>query len=40
VNGHLYVVVDANGDGSYTANQDYVVQIINSTGFLTLDDFI
>ena len=38
--GHLYLVVDANGDGNYTANADYLVQIINSTGTLTLDDFI
>jgi autotransporter-associated beta strand protein len=40
VAGHLFVVVDANGDGVYRPNQDYVVQLINSTGFLTLDDFI
>jgi Ca2+-binding RTX toxin-like protein len=38
--GHVYLVVDANGDGSYTANADYVVQLINPTGALTLDDFI
>jgi Ca2+-binding RTX toxin-like protein/subtilisin-like proprotein convertase family protein len=40
VAGHLFVVVDANGDGSYSPDQDYVVQLVNSTGFLTLDDFI
>jgi Ca2+-binding RTX toxin-like protein len=40
VAGHLFVVVDANGDGIYKPNQDYVVQLVNSTGFLTLDDFI
>jgi Ca2+-binding RTX toxin-like protein len=40
VSGHLFVVVDANGDGIYKPNQDYVVQLVNSTGFLTLDDFI
>jgi Ca2+-binding RTX toxin-like protein len=40
VAGHSFLVVDANGDGSYTANQDYVVQLINPTGTLTLDDFI
>jgi Ca2+-binding RTX toxin-like protein len=40
VDGHLFLVVDANGDGSYTANQDYVVQLINATGTLTSDDFI
>ena len=38
--GHSFLVVDANGDGAYTANQDYVVQLINPTGTLTLDDFI
>jgi Ca2+-binding RTX toxin-like protein len=40
VAGHSFLVVDANGDGSYTAGQDYVVQLINPTGTLTLDDFI
>jgi Ca2+-binding RTX toxin-like protein len=40
VAGHLFVVVDANGDGVYRPNQDYLVQLNNSTGFLTLDDFI
>jgi Ca2+-binding RTX toxin-like protein len=38
--GHVYLVVDANGDGSYTPNADYLVQLINPTGTLTLDDFI
>ena len=38
--GHLFVVVDGNGDGVYTANQDYVVELVNATGTLTLDDFI
>ena len=40
VAGHLFIVVDANGDGVYKPNQDYVVQLVNSTGFLTLDDFV
>jgi Ca2+-binding RTX toxin-like protein len=40
VAGHLFIVVDGNGDGVYTPNQDYVVQLVNSTGFLSLDDFI
>ena len=38
--GHLYLVVDGNGDGVYTPSQDYVVQLVNATGTLTLDDFI
>jgi hypothetical protein len=33
-------VVDGNGDGVYTPNQDYVVQLVNFTGTLTLTDFI
>jgi Ca2+-binding RTX toxin-like protein len=40
VAGHAFLIVDANGDGSYTANADYVVQLANFTGTLTLDDFI
>ena len=40
VAGHLFLVVDANGDGSYVANQDYVVELVNTTGTLSLDDFI
>lgn len=40
VTGHTFLIVDANGDGNYTPNQDYVVQLINHTGTLTLDDFI
>ena len=40
VAGHLFLVVDANGDGSYVANQDYVVELVNTAGTLTLDDFI
>jgi Ca2+-binding RTX toxin-like protein len=38
--GHVYVVVDANGDGNYSSGLDYVIQLVNSTGTLTLDDFI
>ena len=38
--GHLYLVVDVNGDGAYVAGQDYVVQLVNMTGTLTLDDFV
>jgi Ca2+-binding RTX toxin-like protein len=38
--GHSFLIVDANGDGNYTPNQDYVVQLINPTGSLTIDDFI
>jgi Ca2+-binding RTX toxin-like protein len=37
--GHSFLVVDANGDGVYKPNQDYVVQLVNFTGTLTLDDF-
>ena len=40
VAGHLFLVVDANGDGNYTPNADFVVQLINATGALSLDDFI
>jgi Ca2+-binding RTX toxin-like protein len=40
VAGHLFIVVDANGDGLYRPNQDYLVQLVSSTGFLNLDDFI
>jgi Ca2+-binding RTX toxin-like protein len=40
VAGHSFLVVDANGDGVYKPNQDYVVQLVNYTGVLTLDDFI
>ena len=40
VAGHLFLVVDANGDGNYTPNADYVVQLISATGTLSLDDFI
>jgi Ca2+-binding RTX toxin-like protein len=39
VSGHSFLVVDANGDGVYRPNQDYVVQLVNFTGTLTLDDF-
>ena len=40
VAGHRFLVVDGNGDGVYTPNQDYVVQLVNFTGALTLNDFI
>jgi Ca2+-binding RTX toxin-like protein len=40
VAGHLYVVIDANGDGSYAAGLDYVIQLNSPIGTLTLDDFI
>ena len=39
VAGQVYLVVDANGDGAYSANADYVVQLHFATGTLTLDDF-
>jgi serralysin len=39
VAGHLFLVVDGNGDGVYTPNQDYVVQLVNAIGTLSLDDF-
>ena len=38
--GHLYVVVDADGDGSYSSGLDYVIELQNHTGTLALDDFI
>jgi Ca2+-binding RTX toxin-like protein len=37
---HLYLIVDANNLAGYQAGQDYVVQLFQSTGALTLDDFI
>jgi Ca2+-binding RTX toxin-like protein len=37
--GHRYLVVDANGEAGYQAGEDYVVQLVNATGSLTLDDF-
>ena len=40
VAGHVYLVVDANGDGSYTSGADYVVDLVNHTGTLTIDDFM
>jgi hypothetical protein len=40
VDGHIFLIVDANGDGIYRPNQDYVVQMINPTGTLTIDDFM
>ena len=40
VAGHVFLVVDGNGDGVYSSSQDYVVELLNSTGTLTLDDFI
>jgi Ca2+-binding RTX toxin-like protein len=38
--GHVFLVVDANGDGNYTPNADYLVQLVNHTGALNLNDFI
>lgn len=38
--GHVFVVVDANNNGSYAANVDYLVELVNPTGSLTLDDFM
>ena len=38
--GHVYLVVDANGTAGYQAGQDYVVELFNHTGTLTIDDFI
>ena len=40
VGGHMFLVVDANGDGVYKPNQDYVVELIGQTGQLTRDDFM
>ena len=40
VAGHIFVVVDRNGDGVYKPSQDYVVQLIDVAGALSLDDFI
>jgi subtilisin family serine protease len=37
--GHRYLIVDVDGNGSYTAGADYIVQLVNATGTLTLDDF-
>ena len=36
----VFLVVDGNGDGVYTANLDYVVQLNSHTGTLTIDDFM
>ena len=38
--GLKFLVVDANGEAGYQAGQDYVVELLNSTGTLSLDDFI
>ena len=38
--GQVYLVLDANADGVYTAGSDYVIQMHYSTGTLTLDDFV
>jgi predicted extracellular nuclease len=38
--GTMFLIVDANGDGIYRPNQDYVVQLVNATGTLTIDDFM
>ncbi|MCC6920918.1 MAG: hypothetical protein IT548_17105 [Alphaproteobacteria bacterium] len=38
--GMVYLVVDANGVAGYQANQDWVFQLENHTGTLTVDDFI
>jgi hypothetical protein len=38
--GQVYLVLDANADGAYTAGADYVIQMHYHTGTLTLDDFI
>ena len=40
VAGQVYLVLDANADGAYTAGADYVIQMHYSTGTLSLDDFI
>ena len=40
VAGHSFLVVDANGDGVYKPNQDYVVELVNFSGTLTLEDFL
>jgi Ca2+-binding RTX toxin-like protein len=37
---HLYLVVDANGVAGYQAGADYVVQLFQSTGTLSIDDFV
>lgn len=39
-NGKDYLVVDATGDGLYTAGLDYVIEITNFTGTLDIGDFI
>ena len=40
VAGRIYLIVDANGIAGYQAGQDYVIELANHTGTLTLDDFI
>lgn len=37
--GHVYLVVDANGQAGYQAGADYVVDVSNFTGTLDLGDF-
>ena len=37
--GHDYYIIDANGDGNYSSGLDYVIELLNPTGTLTLDDF-
>ena len=38
--GQHFLIVDANNTAGYQAGQDYVVQLSNVTGTLTLDDFV
>ena len=40
VAGMVYLVVDANGVAGYQANQDWVFQLENCTGAITVDDFV
>jgi Ca2+-binding RTX toxin-like protein len=39
-NGHSYLVVDSNGNGTYDAGTDLVVEITGHTGTVTSGDFI
>jgi Ca2+-binding RTX toxin-like protein len=39
IGGHSYLVVDTDGNGTYSSGIDYVVQLVNPTGTLTIDDF-
>lgn len=38
--GHTYLVVDADGDGAYTAGHDYLIEFVNPVEALTVANFL